>query len=37
MITLAEVREDLRDIKYYYARKKMFEEASSSVGKSAVY
>lgn len=37
MVTLAKVRADLRDIKYYCARKKMFEEASVRVGKSAIF
>ena len=36
MITVATIREDLRDIKYYCARKKMFEEASARVGQSSV-
>lgn len=36
MVTLEKIREDLRDIKYYCARKKMFEEASVSIGKNTV-
>ncbi|MDD3831649.1 MAG: hypothetical protein PHW00_03210 [Clostridia bacterium] len=35
-MTLAEIREDLKDVRYYYNRKKMFDEASQSVGKSSV-
>lgn len=33
MITVATIREDLRDIKYYCARKKMFEERLHVSGK----
>lgn len=31
MITLNEIRNDLKDIRYYYARKKMFDEAFASI------
>ncbi|MBR4407046.1 MAG: hypothetical protein IKT27_01900 [Clostridia bacterium] len=31
-ITLSEIREDLRDIRYYYSRKELFRKASSNVG-----
>lgn len=33
MITLNEIREDLKNIRYYYLRKDMFDEASSFTGK----
>ena len=33
---LAEIREDLKDIRYYYARKDMFEKASASVGENKI-
>lgn len=36
MKTLTEIREDLKEIRYYYSRKKMFDEASRVVGKSNV-
>lgn len=36
MKTLTEIREDLKEIRYYYSRKKMFDEASKVVGKSNV-
>ena len=36
MMTLNEVRADLRDIKYYYARRKMFDQTSCIVGKNAI-
>jgi len=32
MLSLAVIRNDLRDIKYYYARKKMFDEAYQATG-----
>ena len=32
MLTLAEIREDLKDIKYYYMRKKIFDKAFESTG-----
>ena len=31
-ITLSLIREDLKNIKYYYARKKVFDEAFESTG-----
>lgn len=31
-MTLSEIREDLRDIRYYYARKELFEKVSGNVG-----
>lgn len=36
MKTLTEIREDLKEIRYYYSRKKMFDEASRLVGASSV-
>lgn len=36
MKTLAEIREDLKEIRYYYSRKKIFDEASKLVGASSV-
>ncbi|MCM1295584.1 MAG: hypothetical protein NC311_08575 [Muribaculaceae bacterium] len=33
MITLNEIREDLKDIRYYYLRKPMFEEALKFTGR----
>ena len=32
MLTLATIRKDLKEIRYYYARKKLFEEAFESTG-----
>lgn len=36
MITLNEIRQDLKDIKYYYSRKKLFDEGFESTGVNAV-
>ncbi len=36
MVTLTEIRADLRYIKYYYARRKMFDQTSSVVGRNAI-
>ncbi len=36
MITLNEIRADLRDIKYYYARRKMFDQTSNVVGRNII-
>lgn len=33
MITLTIIREDLKDIRYYYGRKEMFDEAYKCTGK----
>ena len=33
MITLNEIREDLKNIRYYYLRKDMFDEARSFTGR----
>ncbi|MBR1890414.1 MAG: hypothetical protein IJ817_01850 [Clostridia bacterium] len=35
-MTLNEIREDLKNIKYYYSRKKVFEEAFQATGRSDV-
>lgn len=32
----AKIREDLKDIRYYYSRKAMFEKASASVGENNI-
>ena len=32
MLSLTTIREDLKDIRYYYMRKKMFEQAFESTG-----
>lgn len=31
-VTLSQIREDLRDIRYYYARKELFEKVSGNIG-----
>ena len=36
MIPLNKIREDLKDIRYYYARKKIFDSVISDVGLSKV-
>ncbi len=36
MLTLKEIRKDLKDIKYYYSRQKLFEEVSERVGSNTV-
>lgn len=36
MKSLNEIREDLKEIRYYYSRKKMFDEASRLVGANSV-
>lgn len=36
MITLNEIRKDLKEIRYYYLRKKMFDEAFESTGVNTV-
>lgn len=33
MVTLNEIREDLKDIRYYYLRKATFDEAYAYTGK----
>ncbi len=37
MISLDKIREDLKDIRYYYARKKIFDSVSSDIGLSKVW
>ena len=32
MLTLEQIREDLKDIRYYYARKQIFDAAVQTVG-----
>ncbi len=34
MLSLAVIREDLKDIRYYYIRKAMFDEATAVTGKT---
>lgn len=36
MRTLEEIREDLREIRYYYSRKEVFDGNAKSIGVSAV-
>lgn len=36
MLSVKEIRNDLREIKFYYARKEMFEKASDSVGENQI-
>ena len=36
MISLDKIREDLKDIRYYYARKKIFDSVSGDIGLSKV-
>lgn len=35
-MSINEIREDLKNIRYYYGRKKLFDEASADVGTNAV-
>ncbi len=37
MITLNMIREDLKDIKYFYSRKKAFDSVNSIVGQNDIY
>lgn len=37
MITVKEIRNDLKDIKYYYARKDKIDKASASIGVNGIY
>lgn len=37
MITVRQVREDLKEIKYYYARKDKIDEASANMGANEIY
>lgn len=36
MLTLSAIRKDLKEIRYYYARQKVFEEGSKEVGNSSI-
>ena len=36
MKTLNKIREDLKDIRYYYSRKEVFEKVSDSVGENKI-
>lgn len=36
MLSVETIRNDLKEIKYYYARKDMFEKATLSVGKNQI-
>ena len=36
MMSINQIREDLKEIRYYYARKEMFDSAISVVGLSAI-
>lgn len=36
MLTIQKIREDLRDIRYYYSKQKMFDHASKTVVQSSV-
>ena len=36
MVTLNAIREDLNNIRYYYARKKLFDEAFQSTGMNEI-
>lgn len=36
MLSLATIRNDLKDIRYYYSRKEVFDKAEYSVGKTSI-
>jgi len=36
MITINQIREDLREIRYYYSKQKVFDQASKTVIQSSV-
>ena len=36
MVTLQEIRDDLREIRYYMSRKTVFEKSAPCVGKNAI-
>ena len=36
MLTLDKIREDLKEVRYYYSRKKLFDEHSGSISPNAV-
>ena len=35
-VALSKIREDLKNIRYYYARKKLFDEAFQSTGMNEI-
>ena len=35
MVTVSTIRNDLKDIRYYFSRKEVFDKALDSVGKSS--
>ena len=35
-MTLKQIREDLKDVRYYYARKTIFDEAGATVGINSI-
>ena len=37
MLTLNEVRSDLKEIRYYYSRKELFDKMLSGIGRSDVF
>lgn len=37
MITAKEIRDDLKEIKYYYARKDQIDKASANMGRNSIY
>ena len=36
MLTLTTIRNDLKDIRYYYSRKEVFDKAENNVGKASI-
>ena len=36
MLAIAKIREDLVEVRYYYTRKKVFDEANESVGTNMI-
>ena len=36
MISISQIRQDLRDIRYYYSKQKMFDGLANSVGQNDV-
>ena len=36
MVTVSTIRNDLKDIRYYFSRKEVFDKALDSVGKSTI-
>ena len=35
-ITMQKIREDLKEVRYYYARKELFDEAFAKIGQNKV-